>query len=424
MQSFLFLYFLEGSIRKYLVQSQLLILLKFIPLIAALAKCTFRTRAISRVFLPLVFISVALALQATVHYTELYVRAPLYAAIYDAITLWFVPLITVILIWCKPKSTRKSIVRFLRIVLMLCILNSLMIIAQVIAGPTSILNLTVVADLSFHRYGYFAFKAPGLFSSPNPFIIPLGLFCLLSLRHIEPTKFFISPLLYAAIALVSIAVNLSSRTYLAGSILFSLIVLLSFRSVLSPKRRTVANLILFILVCLSIAITVSPMYSNSKLSMGIEESLARSIGADDPIERIITSSLSPIYNAFFHAPLFDGAGIGSTANFQNIELKELMFAKHESCSGYLDEGEVSRIICSFGFVGILTILFFRIVPGILFLINSRHAMPSYSLFNPFYIICSIIYLTSSLPLKANDVFSALVALCVTFSLVYSANENS
>jgi hypothetical protein len=422
--SFLVLYFLEGSIRKYLLQSQLLILLKFIPLIAALAQCTYQKRTITRILVPLCYVSICLLLLAIVHYTDLIVRAPLHAAVYDAITLWFAPLITVTLVLCKPRINKTLITRALHIVLVLCTVNSLMIVAQVVAGPTSVLNLTVAADLSFHRFGDYAFKAPGLFSTPNPFVIPLGLFSLLSLRSITSSRIFVSPLVYTLSALASIVVNLSSRTYLAGSLIFSIIVFFGFRLRFSMKGRTLLITVVFMLSSMIAGLVFGPMFSNSKLSLGIDQSLARTTGADDPISRIITSSITPISNGFFNAPVFEGAGLGSTANFQNIALKETMFSIHENCSGYLEEGEVSRIICSFGATGLLTIIFFRVVPGLLFLIKSIRDIPSLNRYNPLYLICSIVFMLSALPLKANHIFSGLISLCITWSLFYAANEKS
>jgi hypothetical protein len=237
----------------------------------------------------------------------------------------------------------------------------------------------------------------------------LGFVSVAALCMIRYDGVVLKSVTYILLSLLSIFFNLSSRTYSLGSIIIVLVILLSSK----PNRKKAYQalpFVLFFAILMTILLYIfSPLVSGQNFVFGIQRSFERSVDADDPFTRIYTSSIAPLVESFSVAPLFGGAGLGSTANFSDSSLKDVLFESYQSCWGYLEEGEVSRIICSFGVFGLLTVLFFRFFPSLVLFQASQTDKDISQNYNPFLFIASLLYAFNFLPLKANDIFSGLLA---------------
>ena len=389
---FILLYLLEGTIRKYIIASTALILIKYIPIAALfLRKTSFSLPYI----LVLIFLPVWLTIPSL---------GTIQFAIYDFFVIAIVPTSVYLITRLQFNPVKK--IRILNLCFYGGLANSLMITAQFFVGPSHILSQTVDRAFSQHTYGPLFQKAPGIAASSSAYITIAGVIAALSLYKYQKSKRWLLHL-NIFLSFLGLILNLASRSYSLGILFFYVVyfILWSFRSgKLGMLWRTI-----------TLALPISYIYSLFSGDAGF-------VNANRLNDLQSVTSRIPQFFALeqlrFPLPLLGGLGLGSTVNGASSNPDLL-----SQCRLYFHEYEFTRYICSFGMYGYALILS-RLVLSFIFLKPFLKLYHSNFLVRASGIAYIAFQFALSAPFKINDVSAGLllVALASTASIENDINE--
>ena len=391
---FVLLYGIEATLRKYIIATPLLIGLKYIPLFWSI-----RRRYLGLAFFVLSTCSLLLLTTAS---------SSLTGVLYDLLGLILVPFVLYLLASRSELVVGQS-VPIVKASALLGSLNALLIIWQFFAGPNHFISQTVDQSFSQHVYGVGGLfqKAPGIAAVSSPFISVAGLIALEKLRkpNINKLKKYSFILLQSIIG-VSPFFNLPSRTYFLGVYLFFAFRLLAF---LFSRRSLLARLKLLsplIAGLLTIAATVSIFYWNEAIELFSADRVFSDFGS--VVSRLL-NDYYPLSQLDLDLPLLGGAGLGSLVGSNYWEL-----ASFPQCFGVWREFEAPRLVCQFGWFGLMLILS-RLFIALVFVIKARQFFKGKSYVSACGFSYVALQLLLMLQLGVNDYAAGLILVAIISS---------
>jgi hypothetical protein len=403
---------IESSVRKYLIGSPIIILLKY-PLLIYLA-LKFRLYQNRSAFL-LLMTSIPTLLTVDGIFQLPY-------AVYDFFGIAIVPSLALALFMERKTLDVNTSTKLIHLICIIGVLNAIFVIFQSILGPTHWLSQTVDQQFTQHTYGDLQ-KAPGL-QAVNP-----SLFSIAGLSAFEvlykSTSFKKVKYLYLLGFLtifLSFGFNLSSRTYFFSFVFFILLKIVSWiYCVIKKTAISSKKLIILLVFPLLFIIFTDTFFLQSIFGPQLENwANTRSIGDfDSAAPRLFTMEfIEVLLNDIPKTlPLINGLGLGATVN-NNPNLVEPLPGYCQDQFGL--EGEFPRLICAFGYYGYI-LIFARTFLGFLLAWKSfLYLMSSKSSLFIIYAFISILIL-DGLQLKANDSASGLLLVAILVLSIKSIN---
>ena len=390
---FVLLYGIEATLRKYIIASPILICLKYIPLFWSI-----RRRYLGFAFFVLSTCSLLLLTTAS---------SSLTGVLYDLLGLVLVPFVLYLLASRSELLVGQSL-PLVKASALFGTLNALLIISQFFAGPNHFISQTVDQSFSQHVYGAGGLfqKAPGIAAVSSPFFSVAGIIALeklITLNISKQKKYF---LIFLQLVIgVSPFFNLPSRTYFLGVYLFYA---LRFLALFFSRRPLLARLkFLFPLIFGLLAVAaVSVLSWNEALELFGADRVFSDLGS--VVSRLL-SDYYPLSQLDLDLPFLGGAGLGSLvgSNYWDV-------ANFPQCLGVWQEYEAPRLVCQFGWFGLILILS-RLFIAFVFVIKARRLFEGHS----YLAACGFSYvalqLLLMLQLGVNDYAAGLILVAVTSS---------
>ena len=354
MRAFTVIFIIEATIRKYLISSSLLIMLKYLPLVITDGKKILESMKVE------VITSIVISmLSINTHYFSLVPAARDYLGIFLA------PILNIYYTFYKKVSmSSEKLVEILNWVVIGGAANGLMTIIQHILGPRHWLSIGVTGEFDAHTFGGgLIAKANGIFANSSGLFQASTIIVVFSLMELgsKTKKYKIILLTTVFLSLVSAILNISSRTYsfpIFG--VFAACILIESKKIMQSK-----NLLLIIMISLVGLVLMndigSSIFNSRSFTIGIE----RVQNADSPWNRFLGRwGLGfAMYPEEFRFYLFPKLGIGTTVAslIGDPEFDAI-------CPRFVEEWEASRILCSFGWIyGLGILIIYKIIPCVLLL---------------------------------------------------------
>lgn len=407
MTLFLLIYILEASVRKYVIASSALVLIKYIPL------SWYLRNLIPWTSLCILFL---FSIPTTLTIPNISGIEPY--AMFDLLQLIYFPLLLVAIL--KIRSIQPKVLQsILTLSTISSSLNSGFIILQTFLGPLHWLSQTVDQQNTQHVWQTATIslqKAPGILGTSHPYICIMGL--VASLYYLSNSTSSIHHFLNTVnllLILSSVLFNLASRSYALGIAVYIGLFLLF--SILHLKREYKNHkkffFIAFSVGAFALLLIVGLIFF--LLSSDFADILLRNRTTGD-FESVLNriGSFYPIEQLNMNLPFLGGPGLGSTLN--NSPVSVLSIQSYTQCRPPLDEWDLTRIICSLGYYGYFFVLI-RMFVLILYWINFRRFRFSRIYPLPIYIAMKslkaylLIVLGVAVSLKQNDNLASTLLLC-------------
>lgn len=407
---YLWLFFLEGLIRKYLFSSVSLIPIKYILLTIYIPKN--KNNNLWSLLISLINIPIILQYFLNENYKEISI---LFAG-YDLLTFSIYPFILIGIsnfAFTKKIAKDRNLLKVLKNIYLISIFSPILTIIQSYLDRDHFLNSTTADSTFITAYsslagdGSILIKATGLLGSAQGcFEVVVLAFCFsgYKLINFKDTKynFFIDKFInnYLPILLVSGAIfrNLSSRTYLLNITLFVIIYI--FLVMIRNYKGFIRSILLSILI-ISIASTSSFFIGQGGVTKrGNLNEITKAIRARVEVTYNFTEGMDK--NQRFK--IMDGPGLGITANRLNYSTRKIL-ASYPKCGDIFSEYEFTRILCAFGNYGFILLFFVRFLPAFIiikFALHLKRKSYDSSIVASFF--WSAVLILSGAQFKANDVF--------------------
>ncbi len=338
---FVTLALVEASVRKYFISSPLVVLLKYIFVLAFIPMVLKKPHwyPLAMVFLtaPLLF------LLPDIQYIGY--------AFYDIVSILLVPLLIFGVAKYPSFLNSKTTTSLIPIIAFGGILHSLIVILQCMLGPSHWLSVTVNQSAAEFTWGL-AHKAPGIAGVSSPYISIAGLTCIQYI--ISRPQLFSKTLIYRFsnvgrwLIYLSALFNLPSRGYVFGILLFSLI---SATVELTSRKK---SSYIYVLIFMAGLIMYFLLQENAE-NWGINSFQGnRSFEDFDSASSRFGNYFTTLFSDKSMYPLFGGPGLGATVN--GSPLNDVDRLPPQCSQLILGEGEYDRFLCAFGFFGVFHIL--------------------------------------------------------------------
>ena len=407
---YLWLFFLEGLIRKFIFSSVTLIPIKYILLAFYIPKNKNNNLwilLISLLNIPIIFQFFS---------NESYKDISIAIAAYDLLTFSIYPFILIGIsnfAFTKKIVKEKYLNKILKNIYFLSILSPTLTIIQSYLDKDHFLNRTTADSAFITAYsslagdGSILFKATGLLGSAQGcFEVVVLAFCFSGYKFINFKKtnnnFYIDKIInnFLPILLVSAAIfrNLSSRTYLLN---ISLFVVIYIFLVMQRNYKGFVRSILISILIISIATTSSFFIGQGGITKrGNLNEITKAIIARAGVTYNFTEGMDK--NQRFQ--IMDGPGLGITANRLNYSTRKIL-ASYPKCGDIFSEYEFTRILCAFGNYGFILIFFLRFLPAFIiirFALNLKNKSYNSTIVASFF--WSAVLILIGAQFKTNDVF--------------------
>jgi|LakMenEpi03Aug12_release.lakeMendotaPanAssembly.Ray.scaffolds.fasta_scaffold12338_8 hypothetical protein len=390
----------EASVRKYILASPVLVLLKYIALVPLFVYAFKGPSARYSIAL----FAITLPLLATI-------PEPAFIpyAVYDLISIFYLPVILFCLSIARRIFPFQAARDLLRLIALIGFLNSILIILQSLVGPQHWLSQTVDQSFSIHAFGE-ALKAPGLAGTSSPYMSIAGLIALdvLLRAPISRREKRLIPFSQLLIA-ISVVFNLASRTYTFG-ILGYVLPRLLIPSLINKRFEKSALIFLLLPLAYYFFQSVAPELGLSifKANRAVDDFSSAS-GRFYTIPLLSLLLINP-----FALPFVDGLGLGYAVN--NNPLADISYTPHFCMViGLGSEHEYERFICSFGAIGFLHILS-RLVLAVISIRNALYySNPRFPASIASGWLFFTLTLANGLLLRSNDTATGALLLLITLS---------
>ena len=424
----LLFYSLEGFARRYLGFSEIIIAVKYFPLLVLVASYALK-RLLGLLFVAFYGLLALLVATNLVH-DQLKCVACIAADLFN-IFIW--PIL--VLYFCilaldandKFSSQRAEEVQLIMIVL--SGLNSVISVAQALAGPHSDIYTHIDNKPVLASFGS-AIKPFGIAASSSPYLTIAAIIAIMSLvinrssRKISQRQ-AASILIWFCLTTAWLVVSLSSRQTLFGFALFIITGSLAFISsshsprsaqlkytqALMPMLKKCFAPDFFLFLLLALFIIPSNILSLGDLASIIIDGIHRLSDWQSVVGRI-PSLIMPAYDGSL--PILGGAGIGSTVN-SSSSIK-LIYERIDliQCLPVFSEWEFGRYVCSFGYLGYALLFLTRYLPSIVLFYTSIKHINRQPLLSVGFIFVSLSIVLGA-QVKTNDyAFGLLCILMASF----------
>ena len=405
MYLFVLLFIVEATVRKYLISSSLVIILKYFPLFAETGKLVIKKMSY------FIIISIVISIFSI----NPFYFSPV-AAFRDYLAIFAAPIVNVFFVMVAGhiKIYKIRPLSILHLIIFGSYANSIVTILQQLFGPRHWLSVGVTGEFDSHTFGGgLIAKANGIFANSNgvfqAFTVIIA-FALLSLNNNAPSKYKLFLKLSIALSAVSAIVNISSRTYSFSVLGASVICLLYASKSLLKPRTIILSMIFMIVGLLFLQDSIQNILSSDSVVIGLN----RVQNADAPWLRVLGRwGLSPgMYPDGFQYFLFPKLGIGSTlTGLSGDPTFDLL------CPQLVKEWEGSRILCSYGFLlGLITLFIYKVLPCIYLMTRSIQIFSSKAQFKYtglLLLVNSFVYLLC-FPMRSNVTMSNVVLFGIAY----------